>query len=97
MTNPDRTPCVVPHCRRTAKNPDRDPDHEVICGNHWKPINGSLRRHYRKLYRRYQRLSEISPEHLSEEKAAALMRDAVRLDLMWKQLKKQAIERAMGI
>lgn len=77
----DRTPCLVPFCRRTRKSlPDRP---EWICGVHWPRTDRRLRRLIRKVRRRRERVDS--------DRLYALH---VKL---WEKLKQQAIERAVGL
>lgn len=79
----DRIGCCVPYCRRTRKN-DFRPGAEWICGDHWRLIDKARRRVWGRIRGRWRRFGPP---------AAA---DAIATRL-WAALKRQAIERAMGI
>lgn len=84
---PDRTPCVVPFCRRTTKPPvvfEGATVPEWICGDHWKLIPKKYRRAYGRHVRRWRRYSPATPWPLT----------AARL---WRRLRTIAIERGAGI
>ena len=105
MTRPDRIPCVVPFCRRTATRDREDTDDvEIICGKHYRLADAKLRWHKTLALRRANR---------AYEKCRSLKRTDPFTDLrieegkcrhlywlhnrLWKRIKIQAIERAVGI
>ena len=88
--NADRIPCCVPYCRRTAaraKFPDAE---EIICGKHYRLASATLRRRLSRLRRQRSRYRPgIDDDQLDRSYA---------LDWrLWVRIKKQAIERAMGL
>lgn len=77
-----RTPCIVPHCGITAPH---EPHLEIICRKHWRLTDARLRRRFMRMKRLIKR-GDTRTEKLQ------------RLEgLLWKKLKTQALERAMGI
>lgn len=93
---PGRIPCVVPFCRRTAKDKGEGFT-EVICAKHWRPIDARLRRRYKAMQRAVQPFLDVDPDTLSADKAAEVHRSIRRLDVWWELMKRQAIEAALGI
>ena len=102
MTKEGRLPCIVPHCRRTRKDDGKFTD--WICARHWSGVPMLQRALYRRTcrrvrriiarrpqYREYWHLRPGSPERL---RAVAMWR---RLEHVWSECKRTAIERAMGI
>ncbi|WP_146193166.1 hypothetical protein [Maritimibacter sp. 55A14] len=76
----DRTPCVVPGCRRTVALKTLPPgDDEWICARHWAAVPKRKRRIYFRARRRLRR-GEIERK---------------RADWAWNRLKKIAIEEAL--
>lgn len=79
-----RLNCVVPYCRRTRGDRKNDPvteGMEWICADHWKLVGRKLKLDRRRFKRRYG-----SSEH------------GWKLDSwIWKRMKAQAIETAMGL
>ncbi len=84
-----RVACCVPFCRCTV--PDRGQD-EVICGKHWRLADRSLTRRYKALWRWIERNKDGSPS--SDRRLVRRWHTAARA---WARIKRQAIERAMGI
>lgn len=88
MTAPyERRPCEVPFCRRTST---RWPD-EWLCCDHWRLVDRSL-----KLYRtrRLKQLRQRAEQTLEWKDWMRLRRAS---HLIWRRMKRQAIERALGI
>ena len=54
----DRTPCLVPGCRRTCKAEGFD---EWICAKHWRGVPKLLRSRKNKLWARYRRRFGTTP------------------------------------
>ncbi len=55
MTGPDRIPCLVPFCRRTAAR-ERFPEaEEIICGKHWRMSAWRTRKLYYGVRRKLRR------------------------------------------
>lgn len=82
---PDRIPCEVPFCRRTASVKNfPEPGTRIICGKHFRLGDARLLRIYRKARRRVRR----------DPNDDAAVRIAGR---MWDKIREQAIERAAGL
>ncbi len=96
MTKPGRIACCVPYCRRTAKD-DGVEGQEVICGKHWRSADRDLCRRYKKLCRELGPLMDRPPEEYPEAKRNEIIAKYHSANDMWQQIKKQAIEAAMGI
>lgn len=96
MTKPGRIPCCVPFCRRTSKDDGID-GQEVICGKHYRAANKTLRRRYAKLRRRVEAAMDRSPESCSAQERTNTIQAYCRLEVMWGEIKRQAIEAAVGI
>jgi len=87
MDKSDRIPCCVPFCKRTAARAKHPDAVEIICYLHWRIGSKVLRQRLSKLRKRKERCrSEV---------------DFSRLEWLdwqvWERLKKQIIERAMGL
>lgn len=80
---PDRIPCAVPFCRRTAAKKDFPDSARIICGKHWRLGDERWRRLYSKARRRFLKTE-------SE-------RDGLLINYCWDRVLRQAIERAAGI
>jgi hypothetical protein len=91
----ERIPCVVPFCRRTMKPDGHSTEH--ICGKHWRHADRGLRQRYNKLRRWAEPLLEAEPETYSPAARAEIIATVGELYQMWGQIKRQAIEGAMGI
>lgn len=87
MTAPDRIPCCVPFCKRTASRAKFPEAAEIICGKHYRLASPVLRQRLSKLRRRAARYSDIRKIKRAEILDAWL----------WERIKRQAIERAVGI
>jgi hypothetical protein len=84
-----RIRCCVPFCRRTASQLRYPDAEEIICGKHYRLANGTLRRRLTKVRRLTQRVRTDN---------GGKLRQAWHLDnALWGRIKKQAIERAVGI
>lgn len=83
----DRIACCVPFCKRTAK-PERFPGaDEWLCTVHWPLVSKTIKR-------RRARLRRMLSKTMDSDRVGRLRyADAI----LWRQAKKQAIERAMGI
>lgn len=79
-----RLACAVPFCRRTTAHAGFS---EWICGDHWRLTDRRLRQ---AMFRR-RRL--IRRGVIGADRA----RQIDRADKLWVMLKRQAIERAMGV
>lgn len=94
----DRTPCCVPHCRRTKTLTQGGT--EWICGRHWPLVPKYMRRRDSMLLRRYiKRFGKTAFWEFpaGSKKRIEAARLARLLDKSWAIIRKQAIERAMGI
>lgn len=95
---PGRIPCCVPFCRRTAKDEGAE-GQEVICGKHWRLADKVLTQQYRKLFRQVGRDMDAHPDlyALPCHERKRIIADYKRCDGLWRQIKTQAIERAVGL
>lgn len=98
MTKPDRIPCVVPGCRRTAPKEKYPPGTLIMCGKHWRGLTIAERAEFRAAQRVADEIAErlkenpFSPdigvgEALRQSEAIAV------IDRLWNL----AIERACGL
>lgn len=94
-----RVRCCVPFCKRTGAGIDHDGGRvdEVICGPHWRAADADLRRRYNAERRRLAPLLERDPETLTPETRADVIRDWRWLSVQWSEIKRQAIDAAVGI
>lgn len=95
----DRVRCCVPFCKRTSAGVD-DNGHridEVICGPHWRAADPDLRRRYNAERKRLQPLLIAAPEMLSPAAREAIIKDWRWVSVQWAEIKRQAIDNAMGI
>lgn len=105
MTKPDRIPCVVPFCRRTAKRlPDDGPDAEIICGKHYRLADQRLRkaaslarRRGKRFYEKYKAAHETGQIEVADELYLQCERHYRIHNRLWRRIKSQAIEAAAGI
>ena len=86
-----RLRCSVPYCRRTYGNPDGYA--EWLCGEHYRLADPSLRMR-KTAYMRKLRAAERRCDPASIERAERLLHIA---NFVWRKIKRQAIERALGI
>lgn len=93
---PGRIACCVPFCRRTARD-DGAEGHEIICGKHWRLADKELTQRYKKLSRQVSRDMEKDPHKLSWSERERIVNDYKRCDMLWRNIKTQAIERAAGL
>lgn len=83
----ERTPCMVPHCRRTTKADDpviEWPDDSWICADHWR----SVPRKFKNVKRRCRRALRRNPASIDLQ---------VRFIRISKRCSRAAIEGAVGI
>jgi hypothetical protein len=82
-----RIRCLVPGCRRT-RDLGREPTErdEWICGKHWPLVSRALRAKGAGLRRRWRRAGPKERERI-----------AAALRWIWREMKRQATERAMGL
>lgn len=93
---PGRIACEVPFCRRTAKD-DGAEGQQIICGKHWRLADRSLTRRYRKWQRRADDLMSLPPERYTAADQQKVVRVFNLVRKMWDRIRRQAIERAVGI
>lgn len=86
-----RVGCCVPFCRRgSTKWPI---PYELLCGDHYRMSDKALRVKRARVRRKLARLGE-----LDTTSCKSLTDRAARIDrLFWERIKRQAIERALGI
>ena len=108
MDKPDRIPCAVPFCNRTAERRETDgPRTEFLCGPHYQLSDKELRRLGRlaltranhelnALHETEQRVADGSIEDLRPQ-ARRVLRFFRRSNRFFQRIKKQSIERAAGI
>lgn len=96
MTKPGRIPCSVPFCRRTAKDESVD-GQEILCRKHFRAVPRELRGDYVRLRRAVEAAMDVPPEAYSSARREAILADYRRLEEMWLEIKRQAIEAAVGI
>jgi hypothetical protein len=98
-----RQPCVIPGCRRTFKP---EGHRETICRNHWLMVPSSRRRVYSRVRKAwehaasvYSGLAQVAGDHRAKFEAAEqeFLRIDNRADRLWERIKRQIIERAVGI
>jgi len=77
-----RITCCVPFCRRTTRNDEAFV--EWICGDHWKLADKPRRRVWGRVKGRWRRYGPPAAAPYIEHR-------------LWASLKRQAIERAVGI
>lgn len=84
-----RIPCLVPGCDRTSPDHTKDgtPIIETICGKHFRMADKHQIARYRKLWH----IVERRAGYPIAERAHGLAGE------VWQTIRKQAIERAMGI
>ena len=85
-----RLSCCVPFCHRTRGDRKGDPlrpGMEWLCGDQWRLCDKNYRRAYGRHRRKWRRFSPKQRDVLMW----------VVMDRLWRRLKRQAIERAMGI
>jgi hypothetical protein len=76
-----RLACCVPFCRRST---GRTEFSEWLCGDHWRLIDKSKRRVYGRYMRQWRRYGPTERVHVAAGR-------------IWNRLKREAIERAVGI
>jgi hypothetical protein len=89
----ERIACCVPFCRRTAarlRYPDAE---EIICGKHFRTTSGTLRRRMTKIRRAWKRELARNDTFANKtiERLWALDNE------LWRRIKRQAIELAVGL
>lgn len=97
----DRLRCCVPFCRRTRGDRKNDPvteEMEWICHEHWAVIPLRRRRVWYRLHRLWLKDDGMTLEAIWNHPKwgkRAIYRAA--LDRIWAHLKREAIERALGV
>lgn len=86
---------MVPFCRRTCADDGQTNEH--ICGKHFRVTNKTLRRRYRRLKTRLEPVFKAPMPDRRSKTYADATKGWQQLTTMWIELKKQAIEKAMGI
>lgn len=89
---PGRTACVVPCCRRTAKSVGVG--HEVICAKHYRACDKALRAKYRKMNKD---IDAALAGNINGQKTLEIQAMIDQSYQIWGELKRQAIEAAVGI
>jgi len=80
----ERLTCCIPFCRRTVARKGKFSDaEEMICGPHWRLVSRKIKR-LRAAIRREQRLNRFAHRPDLD-------------DWLWREAKRQAIERSAGI
>ena len=94
----NRIPCCVPFCKRTAPRSE-DPDQEIICGPHIRPVSKRLRAAHKRLNKHVEEIMDKHPEpdDLPVEAAHNVLRLIRLSDAVWQRIKRHAIETAGGI
>ena len=86
--------CCVPFCRRTSTLFKS----EWLCGMHWRLVDRALKRfrtkRLRQLYRAWEEAKAQDPNSRATFKAWRQWHRSERL--IWRRMKRQAIERAAG-
>lgn len=91
-----RIPCCVPFCRRTAKDTG-ERGQEIICAKHWRLANKDLTTRYKKAQKKLAPRMEADPDTLPEDEVKDIIKELGWMQMMWREIKRQAIERAVGI
>ena len=75
--------CCVPFCQRTVEGGNIAPHNEWICADHWRPVSKRIKA-LRAKARRLKRQNRHRHHHSLDA-------------YLWREAKRQAIERAAGI
>lgn len=87
-TGPDRIPCEVPGCGRTAhRKPEYGSDIQIICGPHWRMAPRYMKDRYAKIRRAVRKARTDDDLRRASSMAAAY----------WDNVRRRVIEIAMGI
>lgn len=85
---PDRIPCEVPGCGRTAKRlPEYGDGIQIICGPHWRMAPAYMKARYAKIRRQVRRAKTDDDWRRAASLATAY----------WDSVRRRVIEIAMGI
>lgn len=95
MTNAKRISCCVPGCRRTIGKLDNSNHIEWICDKHYKLVDKRLKDLRQKFNRRDLALAKV--RFKSGKDALRWTRFNETDKKIWRRMKAQAIERAVGI
>lgn len=95
----DRVRCCVPFCQRTAPPVRKDGQavDEFICAEHWRAADAELRRRYNRERKRLRPLLAQPVDGYTPDQRHELLAAWRWLVTMWTEVKKQAIEKALGI
>lgn len=95
-----RIPCIVPFCRCTADAAKVAPNTEIICQKHWRLVPAQTKARYRTVKRRATKIWKL----INRDKRVfrpgadtAYFRAQDSVGKCWRQIKREAIERAAGI
>lgn len=95
-----RLSCVVPFCKHTHGRHKGEPPFnewtEWICGEHWRLVDQRLKRLRTAIRRRAERL-KTGAEYRRGWVHPRLVNALGSQRRIWRKMKRQAIERAMGI
>lgn len=101
---PLRVRCLVPGCNHTRGDRKGDPIRpgmEWICAEHWRPVSRRLKAIRSRALRRLKRAETVLPAVELAGAWTSIHETARRADAaqwrLWKRIKREAIERAMGI
>jgi len=87
---PDRIPCCVIGCGRTASKEWAGNNTEIICGPHWRMVNKHLRSRYRRCWRLIKKARARNSE--------VALRYLYRVENeVWEKIKADANNVAVGI
>jgi len=95
--------CAVPFCRRRSRR--FRPGEEWLCGEHWRLVDRALKTFWRKrlqtLYLRWAKAKAIHDATPTRDAWMAERSTARRWhrtrDLLWRRMKRQAVERSAGL
>lgn len=93
---PGRIPCCVPFCGRTARDEGIE-GQEIICGKHWRLADRRLTRRFKRFRRAVDAAMELPPESYCARAQARIVRRLRLCQKLWCEIKRQSIERAVGI
>lgn len=100
MTKTDRTPCIVPFCRRTAPA-DRYPGEEIICAKHWRMVPHRTRRLHSLALRRRRAAERAYTSTDDPDRRREHMMQVLRYQRLFERIsarvRSAAIEAAGGI
>ena len=94
---PDRIPCEVLGCRRTAPKSKYPTGTLIICGKCFRLCSVGRRRAYRDAYRRVRRLEAVAKASPGRDAAADLGVAQYLFDVAWDGVVAEASEARAGI